>query len=223
MHQSTLPGIEFIYLKTHTIVQNPITQSIALRKFGIQLHIPPNSFSEPVLKITVGVSLSGSVVVPVNMSLVSAIYYIKVSSKLLQPITVELEHCVTILDNNSISGLKFGKAKSEGYWSSLPYHFEVLSEGNFTVGKSWSTIKMLEFCLLGIFWCNDVPPNIAYLGGVLSDQLKFRKLGSHKMLFLTGRNLAVNKEVMYTHLFYKLLLGYMTATENTHDVCRHVL
>ena len=129
------------------------------------------------------------------MSLVSAMYYIKVFSKLLQPITVELQHCVTILNSSSISSMKFGKAKSENYWFIPPYHFEMLPEGKFTVGKSWGTIKMSHFCLLGIFWCNDIPPSISYLAGVLSYQQVHRKLGSHKMLLLTGRNLAVNKEV----------------------------
>ena len=192
--QSAPPGIQFIYLRTHTIIRSPTTQTIALRKFGIQLHFPPNITLEPVLKITIGVSLSGHVTIPNNASLVSAMYYIRVLSKLFQPITVELEHCITILDSSSISGMKFGKAESEKLFTP-PYHFEMLPEGNFTVGQSWGTIKMLNFCLLGIFWCNDIPPNIAYLVGVLSYQQRHRKLGSHKIMFLTGRNLAVNKEV----------------------------
>ena len=187
------PGFQFVYLRTHSVVRSPITQTVALRKFGIQLHFPPSITFEPVLKITVGIGLSGSVIIPENISLVSAIYFIKVSSKLFQPITVELQHCVST--GSPVSGLKFGKAESENYWSSLPYHFEMLSGGNFTVGRSWGTIKMSHFCFLGIFWCDSSPPNLAYLAGVLSYQQGYMKLGSHKMLFVTGRNLAVNKEV----------------------------
>ena len=196
-HYSIPLGFQFIYLRTHSVVRSPVTQTIALRKFGIQLHIPPNITFEPVLKITIGIGLSGSVIIPQNTSLVSAIYFIKVSSKLFQPVTVELEHCVS--KGSSTSGLRFGKALSENYWASPPYHFEMLSDGNFTVGQSWGTIKMSHFCLLGIFWCDDSPPNIAYLAGVLSYQQRYRKLGSHKMLFLTGRNLGVNKEVYVLH------------------------
>ena len=191
------PGFQFVYLRTHSVIRSPIAQTIALRKFGIQLYFPPNITFEPVLNITIGISLSGSVVIPENTSLVSAIYFIKVSSKLLHPVTVELQHCVST--GSSVSGLKFGKAESENYWSSPPYHFKMVSGGNFTVGKSWGTIKMSRFCFLGIFWCDGSSPNLAYLGGVLNHQ-GYAKLGSHKMLFVAGRNLAVNKEVSTSNI-----------------------
>ena len=191
-----ISGIQFIYLGTQTVTQSTVTQTISLKTFGIKLYLSPNTFSEPVFSITIGVGLSGSFISPERMTLVSAVYYIRTSSELLRPITVEIEHCVILLDNNKTSGLKFGKADTNSYWASPPYIFKTLSEGMFPVGQSWGTIQMSSFSLLSIFWYDDNPP-VEYLAGVLSYPHKHGsgKLGRYKVLFLAGRNLGVNKEV----------------------------
>ena len=184
-------GIHFIYLTTQTVNQSTVTQKIDLENFGIKLYLPPNSFSEPVFAITVGVGISGSFVSPKGMTLVSAVYYIRTSSELLRPVTVEIEHCVILLNNNETSSLKFGKADTD------TNIFKKLPEGTFPVGQSWGTIQISSFCLLGIFCDDNDNPPVAhrYLAGVLSHHHRFKNLGRFKMVFLATRGLHTNKEV----------------------------
>ena len=185
MHR--IPGIQFIYLGTETVTPSTVTQTIYLEKFGIKIYLPPNAFSEPVFDITVGAALSGRFISPESMTLVSAVYYIRMSSELLRPVTVEIEHCVILSDEDKTSGLKFGKADMNSYWASPPYTFKTLSEGIFPVGKSWGTIQMSSFSLLGIFCRRDNNPPVEYLAGVFSCPCS-GKVGSYKVLLLAGLN-----------------------------------
>ena len=146
MHR--IPGIQFIYLGTETVTPSTVTQTIYLEKFGIKIYLPPNAFSEPVFDITVGAALSGRFISPESMTLVSAVYYIRMSSELLRPVTVEIEHCVILSDEDKTSGLKFGKADMNSYWASPPYTFKTLSEGIFPVGNHGGLYR----CLVLVYW-----------------------------------------------------------------------
>ena len=189
MPATKIQEIQFVYLETHNFTRSEVTQTIDLKQFGIKMYLPPDSFSESTLHITVGVVTSGSVIIPENMPLVSAIYYVKVSSKLLHPVTVELEHCVTLTESSMTSGLTFGKADTS---VSPPYMFKKISNGTFGVGQSWGTIEMSDFCLLGIFWCANDEPSITYIAGVLSRQRTGKR---YEMFFLAGRNLGFIQQV----------------------------
>ena len=173
---------------TYTLSQSKVSQVVDLTNIGIKIYISPDSFSESELSIKVDVSTSGTVIIPENMSLVSAIYHVRASSKLLHPAKVEMEHCVTPTEISMVSCLMFGKADTSG---SPPYTFKTVSEGTFAQMKSWGTIQISEFSHWGIFWCNDNPP-ITYIAGILSRK---RKQSRHEVLFLAGRNLGFTQQV----------------------------
>ena len=139
-------GLNFIHLETITINQTNVMQTIDLTNYGLKMHLPPDSSSEP-MNITIGVSLSGNFKSPKNTTLVSALYYIKTSVDLLKPAILEIEHCAGAdTDDKTLS---FGKADTTT--SSLPYFFEMLSNGSFNEHNSWGLIKMSRFSINGIF------------------------------------------------------------------------
>ena len=136
---------QFIHVETRTFVNNETIQIMNLHQFGFILYIPPNASLGPVT-FTVGVSLSRDFIPPPNTTLVSALYYIKTSSELLRPVTIEIEHCV---NTDSVDAAKLTFAKAGKDYSSTPYSFEMVSGGRF--GSSWGVIFLSDFSQVGIF------------------------------------------------------------------------
>lgn len=101
----------------------------------------------PIVNFKVGVSLSGSFIYSHSTTLVSAIYYTAASSELIQPATIEIEHCV--YTGNS-DGLTFGRADTGNYWTTPPYHFKSLPGGIFKSGQSWGVINVSSFSIFGV-------------------------------------------------------------------------
>ena len=140
-----VPDVQFIYFETQILNNSKMNQTINLKQFGFKLHFQPNTSLKPV-SFTIGiVGLLPYIIPPSNTTLVSALYYIKTSSNLLQPVIIEIQHCV----NTTNGGLTFAKATTESDPSS-PYVFKKLSGGRFN-RKYWGTIKLLNFCFVGIF------------------------------------------------------------------------
>ena len=186
-------GIQFAYYDTHIFTQSDteVIQTIDLKQFGIKIHIPPNSFSELTLRITVGVGISENVILPENMSLASAIYYVKPSLKLLKPVTVEMEHCVILKENSTLSHLTFSKASTS---VPPPYAFNKVSSGTFAPGQSWATIQMSEFSVNGIAVNNsDNTLRKTYIASVISQQSNQRR---YQIQLIAGQDLSVTRKVM---------------------------
>ena len=181
-------GIRFVYYETHKFVRSDVTQTIDLKRFGIKIHIPSNSFSKSTLHITIGVGTSENVIIPKNMSLTSAIYYVKPSSKLLHPVIVEMEHCARLTgSNNTEFGITFSKSSTS---LPPPYTFKKISNGSFPPGQSWGTIQMSEFSLTTVISDDKLP--VTYIASVLSYQ---RKQGKYRILFIAGKDLGTTRKV----------------------------
>ena len=143
-----VPGASFIYFETCTLFNDDseVIQTIDLNQFGFKLYFQPNTSLEPVT-IAIGVIESQNFVTPPNTTLVSALYYINASSKLLQPVIIEIEHCINI-DSIDNARLIFARANVD---SPPPYAFKKLfSNGRF--GRtSFGTIKLSKFSEVAIF------------------------------------------------------------------------
>ena len=199
---STIPpiGLHFIHLETLTINQNKVTQTIDLVQYGLKMHLVPDSTPGP-MNITIGVSLSGNFKSPKNTTLVSALYYIKTSTDLLKPAILEIEHCAGAdTDDKTLS---FGKADTKV--NSLPYVFEILSDGSFSEYNSWGSIKMSRFSLTGIF-VESENASIDYLAYLLSLHRK-GSTGIYRVSLVALRDLGAHKEVY-------LLIAYCIAIRN---------
>ena len=184
---TSVPGAPFLYFETHTLKDSEIIQMINLNRFGFKLYFLPNTSLEPVT-FTIGVTVSQNFIPPSNTTLVSAIYYIKTSSKLLQPVIVEIEHCVnTDWINNTT--LTFAKADTD---SSPPYVFTKLMGGRFG-GNSWGTIKLSKFSEVAVFDEGE-DSSIDYLGHLLSSRRK-GGLGIYNVVLVVSRSLNADEEV----------------------------
>ena len=137
-----------------TLQHSSELQTIAWNRFGFKLHIPPDAISGHNLNISVGVSLSGNFKFPLNTTLVSAVYYINASSKLLQPVTIEMEHCLLLKSVNDIHALSFYVAE---VYPGLPhYTFQQVRGGIFSSTNSWGSIFVSSFSLFSISWISDI-------------------------------------------------------------------
>ena len=143
---SLVPDAFFIYFETRTLINDSeVIQTIDLSQFGIKLYFQPNTSLEPVT-FEIGVIESQNFITPPNTTLVSALYYINTSSELLQPVIIEIEHCVNI-DSVNNARLTFARADTD---SPPPYAFEKLSDGK--IGRnSFGTIKLSNFSEVVVF------------------------------------------------------------------------
>ena len=194
---TSVPGAPFLYFETHTLNKDSeIIQIINLNQFGFKLYFLPNTSLEPVT-FTIGVTLSQNFIPPSNTTLVSALYYIKTSSRLLQPVIVEIEHCVkTDWINNTT--LTFAKADTDG---APPYVFTKLMGGRFG-GNSWGTIKLSKFSTVAVFDEGE-DSSIDYLGHLLSSRRKGGP-GIYQVALIASLNLNAYKEVNFilVHTMY---------------------
>lgn len=183
---------QFVYFETQTLNDSKMeTQTINLKQFGFKLLFLPNTSLEPV-SFTIGIAglLPFTIIPPANTSLISALYYIKTSSELLQPVIVEIQHCVNA---TNASGLTFAKTTVQSDRSS-PYIFTKLSGGRFH-RKYWGAIKLSNFSFVGIF--NEGENNyssIDYLAHI-SRLRRNGESGVYQVALTASLNLNVYKEV----------------------------
>ena len=164
-------------------------QTIDLNEFGFKLHFPRNASLEPVT-FTIGVTLSQNLIPPPNTTLVSALYYIKTSSQLLQPVTIEIEHCIKS-DSVDSAKLTFAKADTD---SSLPHVFEKLSGGRFR-GISWGTINLSIFSEVGVF--AESVNDVNYFARIFTSRRKGAPgIYRYRVDLVISRKLSAIKEVL---------------------------
>ena len=187
-----LPGVHFIHSETFTLQHSTELQTIGWEKFGFKLHVPSDAFSENYLNITIGVSLSGNFKFPTKTTSVSAVYYVAMSSELLQPVTMEMEHCVIAKDEEHLRVLNFATAAIRPGYSI--YNFDVINGGVFSTSNSWGSIQVSSFSLNTITSNNT--DSIGY-----SAQIVYRKKAASSIMFcvrlVVTRHLSSCKEVSF--------------------------
>ena len=85
---------------------------------------------------------------PKGTQLVSAIYAISFAEDLLQPVTLEMQHCVLLKSEEQFKYLSFMIAHVDE--SAPPYEFHLINGGKFKVDNLYGRIKRQKFCLVGI-------------------------------------------------------------------------
>ena len=92
--------------------------------------------------------MGGKFQFPDGMELVSALYVIPFAEELLQPVELELQHCVCLESSVQFKYLSFIAAPIDG--SAPPYKFEFKEGGKFTTNSQYGVIACSKFCLMGI-------------------------------------------------------------------------
>ena len=96
--------------------------------------------------VTVSTILSGPFDMPEGAVLVSAVYDIMIDENFKESITVEIEHCVDVLDKSIAEKMSFATAKANLAKKS----FEIcpIDGGTFPNISTYGSIKVKESCLL---------------------------------------------------------------------------
>ena len=114
--------------------------------YGFKMHFlegttPP---SQVVVKALVG----GKFQFPDGMELVSALYVIKFPEEYLQPVELQIQHCVYLKSSRQFKYLSFITAPIDG--SVPPYKFQFIEGGKFYTDSEYGKIVRSKYCLMGI-------------------------------------------------------------------------
>ena len=147
-------------------------------EYGIKLHFPSHSSQ---------VYIEGSVSVvsrddekyafPVRSELVSAVYGISSSKPLPVPVTVQVQHCIPLPNNDEATrlGMSFMMAKKK---QGPPYVFRELDGGDFRCDSCYGEIQLTHFCDIAIishfwWWLGYPIPFFASIFYTQNDKAKF--------------------------------------------------
>ena len=135
--------------ETLFLIQGDKPQSLNWEEYGFRLHFPqgtisPSDTCEVVVKALVG----GKFQFPECTELVSAVYAISFAKKFLQPVKLDIQHCVSLENEQQMKYLSFVKASLKQ--AIPPYKFERIDGGQFSTENFYGSITHPQFCLIGI-------------------------------------------------------------------------
>ena len=130
-------------------------QSFDWVNHGFKLHLPENALPPEVdkCKVHVKVSLTGEFQFPDGSEVISGIYWIYAPHVFVQPVTVEIQHCVQLESPQDSDDLALVVAKCSQ--KNLPYQFKVLEGGVFSPHSSYGSIQVTHFCGIGAIRRNN--------------------------------------------------------------------
>ena len=135
--------------ETLFLIQGDKPQSLNWEDYGFRLQFPqgtisPSDACDVVVKALVG----GKFQFPEGIELVSAVYAISFAKELLQPVKLDIQHCVTLESKQQLKHLSFVKASLK---QRVPhYEFEKIDGGEFSTDSFYGSINLHQFCLIGI-------------------------------------------------------------------------
>ena len=92
--------------------------------------------------------VGGDFVFPEGVEPVSAIYIISITSKLLMPSLLRIQHCVALDKASKHSRLSFYRALLRE--PNPPYHFRRVKGGKFDINSQFGELELPAFCAMGI-------------------------------------------------------------------------
>ena len=115
--------------------------------YGFRMTIQVNSLpANKSCDVAVKALLGGPFKLPDGYILVSAVYAISLTRKLLKPAILEIQHCVDIQDKQHSKSLHFITASCS---QKVPYEFTVDPSGHFYPGSQYATVYRQTFSMTG--------------------------------------------------------------------------
>ena len=96
--------------------------------------------------------IGGQFAFPKGSELVSAVYAVSIASEIQQPLTLEIQHCVSLKTSEQSSYMRFAKASSKQL--PLPYQFHLLEGGVFSPDTHYGAISLTKFCFICVLLVN---------------------------------------------------------------------
>ena len=124
-----------------------LPQTVTWPGYGFSMEIPAGAIpSDATAKVSVKVMLTGQFEIPVDTRLASALYWIYSEKDFLEPVSVNIQHCMLILNEAECARFKFIIARCDQ--EVLPYRFKE-REGLFSPYSQYATIKLKRFSIVG--------------------------------------------------------------------------
>ena len=79
-------------------------------------------------------------------------YWVKTQGNFTKPVTIEIQHCANFSDPNQLCFVRTSCAQK-----SLPYKFEIIDGGSFSLGNRYGTLSTTDFSGIGI--AKEVKPD----------------------------------------------------------------
>ena len=117
-------------------------QLLEWKEYGFRMHVSEGTTSGP-CDFAVKAIVAGQFQFPVEAELVSAVYAISASRRLKKPVNIEIQHCVTIRNEQQGRFLFFVRAQCNQ--STLPYKFQLLEDGIFPPHSNFGIIPIFPF------------------------------------------------------------------------------
>ncbi|XP_019859843.1 PREDICTED: uncharacterized protein LOC109588094 isoform X3 [Amphimedon queenslandica] len=140
--QDELKGVH-VAAKNSFLIHSESTQLVNWEEYGIRITIPQGAvLPSDTVQVTITALIGGDFIFPEDTELVSAVYAINTSKPFLEPVKLEIQHCVSI-KIPSHCNFSFATAPSD----KTPYQFKLVNGGNFVSNGCYGNIYVSEFCL----------------------------------------------------------------------------
>lgn len=129
-------------------------QKLEWSGYGLYIIVPEGALPSGVTaSVTVKVIAGDRFDFPENRQLISAIYLISSSEKFLKEVSVNIEHCAVIKNEEQCSKLKFviGKRSQE-----IPSYKFRERDGMFNPRNQYGTFKLKQFLMIGVTAPDDI-------------------------------------------------------------------
>ena len=128
--------------KNSFLIHGGSTQSANWEEYGIRITIPRGAvLASDTVEVTINVYVGGDFIFPEDTELVSAVYDINLSKPFLEPVKLEIQHCVSIKTASHCKYLSFSTATN----NQPPYQFNTVDGGEFSIGNRYGSISIATF------------------------------------------------------------------------------
>ena len=128
--------------KNSFLIHGESTQSANWEEYGIRITIPRGAvLASDTVEVTINVYVGGDFIFPEDTELVSAVYDINLSKPFLEPVKLEIQHCVSIKTASHCKYLSFSTATN----NQPPYQFNTVDGGEFSIGNRYGSISIATF------------------------------------------------------------------------------
>ena len=130
--------------KKSFLIHSGSSQSLSVNweEYGIRITIPQGAvLPSDTVQITINVLVGGDFIFPEDAELISAVYAISLSKPFLEPVKLEIQHCVSIKKPAHSNYLSFSTATN----NQPPFQFNTVDGGEFSIGKRYGSIRIAKF------------------------------------------------------------------------------
>ena len=143
--------------ETLFLIQGDKPQSLNWEEYGFRLHFPQGAISpSDTCEVVVKALVRGKFQFPEGTELVSAVYAVAFAKKLLEPVEMEIQHCVLLTNDEQGKSLSFVSTAKN--LRGNPKKFEFVEGGVFYPGKRYASIQRKHYCENAIVEKTTPPP-----------------------------------------------------------------